>query len=171
LFPWVVAGILSGLVRGFANDREWLDGLRVLDVNVVVALVYLAFVGRLVVVRCAGGTPVFVAWAGLVVVAWVAAPRVGVATLEGLEPQSVLRVGRGDVAWAGGVAGLVGGAIHAVANAALLPATRSLRGVLTVAAVGALAGTTTAIDANLWVPFIGWQGAVAGATGYVVEKA
>ena len=69
------------------------------------------------------------------------------------------------------VGGLVGGAIHAVANAALLPATRTARGFLTVTAVGAAAGLTMAVGDDLWPLFIVWQGAVAGATGYVVEKA
>ncbi len=67
--------------------------------------------------------------------------------------------------------GLVGGAIHAVANAALLPATRTARAFLTVTAVGAAAGLTMAVGDDLWPLFIVWQGAVAGATGYVVEKA
>lgn len=171
MFQWIVAGMLSGIVCGFANDREWLEGLRVLEVNVVVPLVYLAFVGGLLVFRGAGRSPSFLAWGALLVIAWIAAVRVGLAALEWLEPAGILRVGHGDLALAGAVAGLVGGALHAAANATLLPATRTARAFLTVAAVGAVAGLSTAIDPNLWPLFIVWQGAVAGTTGYVVEKA
>lgn len=171
MLQWVVAGILSGIVCRYAGEHRWLEDVSLFEVNLVVAFVYIAFVGGVLVLRGAGRSPALVVWAGLVVVAWIAAARVGVATLEWLKPENLLRLGRGDLAFAGAAAGLVGGVFHAVANATLLPATRSLRGLATVAAVGAVAGMTTAIDPNLWVLFIVWQGAVAGATGYVVERA
>lgn len=164
----VVAGILSGIVCRYAGEHRWLEDVSLFQVNLIVAFVYIAFVGGVLVVRGARYLPALVVWAGLVVVAWVAAARTGI---EMLDPVSLLSRGRGALAFAGAVAGLVGGAIHAVANTVLLPATRTARGFLTVSAAGAAAGLTMAVGDDLWPLFIFWQGAVAGATGYVVDKA
>lgn len=164
----VVAGILSGVVCRYAGEQRWLEDVSLFQVNLVVAFLYIAFVGGVLVVRGAGRSPAFLVWAGLVVLAWVAAARTGI---EMLDPMSLLSRGRGALAFAGAVAGLVGGAIHAAANTALLPATRTARAFLTVTAVGAVAGLMLAVGDDLWPLFIVWQGAVAGATGYVVEKA
>lgn len=169
MLQWVVAGILSGIVCRYAGEHRWLEDVSLFQVNLVVAFVYIAFVGGVLVLRGAGRSPALVLWAGLVVVAWVAAVRTGIEVLD--PPVSSVSRGRLALAFAGAVAGLVGGALHAAANATLLPATRTARAFLTVAAVGAVAGLSTAIDPNLWPLFIVWQGAVAGTTGYVVEKA
>ena len=170
MFELLVAGIVAGIATKYAGEQRWFEGVELLGVPLVAGIVYAVIVGGWLVVRGPGRSPAIVLWAALVVVAWVAAVRAGLATAGASDLPSFLPSGRGAWALAGGIAGLVGASIVAGAGAVLLPATRSLRAFAMVAAVGAVAGLSIAVTDEAWPLFIVWQGAVAGATGYVADE-
>lgn len=163
-----IAGIVSGVLCHFAAEHRWLEDVKLFGVEVVVGLVYALVVGGALALGGAGRSPALLAWGGLVVAAWIAAARVGI---EMFDPVSAIVRGRGELVTAGAVGGLVGGAIHSIANTLILPATRTARAFLTVTAVGTLAGASIGVQDELWLLFVLWQGGVAGATGWVVERA
>lgn len=157
----LIVGLLAGVVSRYAAEQRAFDGLQAFEVNLVIGLGYALIVGGWLVVKGPGRSPGILGWALLVVAAWVAAARVGMARVD---PVAVLFRGRGELVLAGLLAGAAGGAGIALANTLVLRGARTPQAFLTVAAVGAAAGATLGFSEDLWLLVIVWQGAVAGAT-------
>lgn len=163
---WGIAGLVAGCVAFLAARGRWIVDLAVLDVPLVVALPYVVVLGAWMCLRGARVSPSMCLWGLGVVVAWVVAARAAAATVS---DASMRFPSRTTLLVAGVVGGFVGSGGIALANLVLLPATQSARGFAAVMCAGTACGVLFAVSDSVAPILIGWQGAVAGATGFVVE--